>query len=224
MKWTAISLLALFLACTPGWAQREHAAAGFGMAGPSHVASTAGVNGRSFGVGVRGSFHSGFRGEHRRFDRFGNRFAGYYWPAYYPGYFGGLDPYWAIPDEPEAPLSQQPDNQPSVIVVQAAQQPAQPEAVQPPKLIEVPLNKPAQGDTVAATKPSLPTIFVLTDGQHLQAKRYVLTVDGVRLQQGTKERIIPLSALNLDATLAANHAQGIDLQIPENRNEITLGF
>jgi hypothetical protein len=37
-------------------------------------------------------------------------------------------------------------------------------------------------------------------------------------------RIVPLSAINMDATLAANHQRGLDLQIPENRQQITLGF
>ena len=194
------------------------------MAGPGHVANGASMNGRSFGAGVRGPFRPGLHGEDRRFDRFGGRFGGYYWPAYYPGYFGDFDSYWTIPDEPDSPPQPEYGNQPPVIVMQAAEQPTRPEPPQPPKLIEVPLDSPAQGNSEAASKPSPPTIFILSNGERLEVRRYLLTVDGVRLQQGLKERIIPLSAVNLDATVAVNHEHGIDLQIPENRNQIMLGF
>ncbi len=109
-------------------------------------------------------------------------------------------------------------------MLQAAEQPRQQDPAPSPKLIEVPLDNPAQAKNESASKPSPPAIFILSDGEHLEARRYVVTVDGVRLQQGLKERSIPLSALNLDATVAANHEHGIDLQIPENRNQIMLGF
>ena len=229
MKWTAFSLLALSLTCIPVWAQRGQAASD-GMAGQGRASNSAGVNGRSFAPGVRGPFRQGFCGEGRCFDRFGSRYGGYYWPGYYPGYFGDFDyswnigDYWTFPDEREAPPQTQAGNQPSVIVLQAAEPAAPPASAQPPKLIEVPLDNPAQGKNESASKPSPPAVFILSDGEHLEARRYMVTVDGVRLQQGLKERIIPLSALNLDATIAANHEHGIDLQIPENRNQIMLGF
>ena len=38
------------------------------------------------------------------------------------------------------------------------------------------------------------------------------------------QRTIPLSAVNLSETVAANRERGIDLKIPKNKAEITLGF
>jgi hypothetical protein len=35
---------------------------------------------------------------------------------------------------------------------------------------------------------------------------------------------IPVSALDLDATIAANHERGIEVPIPRDRNTVFLGF
>jgi hypothetical protein len=39
-----------------------------------------------------------------------------------------------------------------------------------------------------------------------------------------QRRNVPLSLLDLGATLSANRERGIDLRIPDDRNEISLGF
>lgn len=38
------------------------------------------------------------------------------------------------------------------------------------------------------------------------------------------QRTIPLTAINLDATAAANRERGIDLKFPTNKSEIMLSF
>jgi hypothetical protein len=45
----------------------------------------------------------------------------------------------------------------------------------------------------------------------------------VQVEQGDTQRTIPLSALNVDATVAANRARGLDLKIPA-KGQIMLGF
>jgi hypothetical protein len=37
-------------------------------------------------------------------------------------------------------------------------------------------------------------------------------------------RIVPFDKLDIDATISANRERGIDLRIPADRNEISLGF
>jgi hypothetical protein len=46
----------------------------------------------------------------------------------------------------------------------------------------------------------------------------------LRIAAQGNQRTIPLSALDLKATLAANHERGIDLKIPTNQSQISLGF
>ena len=74
--------------------------------------------------------------------------------------------------------------------------------------------------------PSLtpPAVFILSNGERLESSHYVLTVNSLRVQQGETQRTIPLSAVNLDATIAANHEKGIDLKIPKNNSEVLLSF
>ena len=86
------------------------------------------------------------------------------------------------------------------------------------QVIEIPGNKNA----IVRVLP--PTIFVLASGERLEARRYVLTASNLSLSIGRQERIVPLDVLDIDATVAANHVRGIDLRIPESRNEISLSF
>ena len=82
----------------------------------------------------------------------------------------------------------------------------------------------AQADQ-PAPKPTPPAVFILSNGETLESSHYVVTADSIRLQQGSGvERTIPLSTLNRDATVAANQKRGINLQIPSNKNQITLSF
>jgi len=84
--------------------------------------------------------------------------------------------------------------------------------------------KGAQSNSRQASRPIPPTVFIFTNGDRLESSHYVVTVDSLRLQQDGKQRTIPLSALNLNSTIAANRERGIDLKIPKNKTEIMLGF
>jgi len=76
----------------------------------------------------------------------------------------------------------------------------------------------------AEIKPLPPTIFVLTNGEKLETQRYLLTASNLSVTVRREQRTVPLQMLDLDATLAANRDRGIDLRIPNDRNEISLRF
>jgi hypothetical protein len=82
----------------------------------------------------------------------------------------------------------------------------------------------AQDKNQPGSNPTSPAVFILSNGDRLESSRYLLTADSLCVQQGQTQRTIPLSAVNLNATIAANRERGIDLKIPKNRAEITLGF
>ena len=90
--------------------------------------------------------------------------------------------------------------------------------VQSPQLIEVPLPKDA------VVKPQPPALFVLTNGEKLESRRYVLSADSLQIDVGRRQRTIPISDLNVDATIAANQQRGIDVAIPQDRSSLFVGF
>jgi hypothetical protein len=77
---------------------------------------------------------------------------------------------------------------------------------------------------LAAAKELPPTIFILANGERLETKRFVLTASLLTVRIGRQQRTIPLQMLNIDATVTTNHERGIDLQVPDDRNEISLSF
>jgi len=89
---------------------------------------------------------------------------------------------------------------------------------EPPKVIEVPLQK------TSTLKQLPPALFVLNDGEQLESRRYVLSAGSLQIQIGLKQRTIPVSDLNLDATVAANRQRGLELTIPQDRNSMFLSF
>jgi len=96
------------------------------------------------------------------------------------------------------------------------------------QLIEIP--------AASSAKPAEPlpaAIFVLTSGERLEARRFLLTSTSLSVQvlsvqanrgQRVTGLVIPIEALDLDATVAASRERGIQLQIPADRNEISLSF
>lgn len=174
------------------------------------------VGGAHSGGAHSGGGHGFPGGGHRGYSRYRN-YGGFYATGYYPYWDGGWDEGWDLPDSPEPPAE---GAAPSVIVLQSRddnRQPARPP--ESPKLIELPDAKDA-----AAPKPDLPTLFVFANGDKLEARRYTLTPDSVRLEIGRQQRTIALDKLNIDATIAANHERGIDLKFPTDENQIFLGF
>lgn len=221
------SLLAVALICTSGWAQRgamhsggaRSAGQGPGWSHPSHNGSLFGGKGSIGLVGPSGC-------------RRGNCFdcGGWYSPSYWPGYYwgyspydvGGLDPYWELgePEEAQPPSSQQP----TVIVMREPEQRTPSAPAASPKVIEVPPARTADSKQIVPPKATPPAVFILTNGQRLEAKRYLLTQDTLQIQHGRDQQTISLDEVNLQATIAANRERGLDLQIPENKNQLMLGF
>jgi len=168
--------------------------------------------GRGFGngpfLGRRGFGRSGYGG-----------YGAYLAPWYYPDY--GLDWGWDLgpsdyyPQPPAEPAS------PAVVALQSRDdnRPSAP-TPQSPKLIELPETK--ESGTAARAEP--PTVFVFTNGERLEARRYTLTPDSLHVEINRRQRTIPLSRLNLDATIAANRERGIDLKVPTDKSQIFLGF
>ena len=70
----------------------------------------------------------------------------------------------------------------------------------------------------------MPAVFVLTNGERLEAHRYMLTADHLSVTVDRQQRTFPLTMLDLKGTMAANRERGTDLRIPADRNEISLGF
>lgn len=87
------------------------------------------------------------------------------------------------------------------------------------KLIEIP-----EDPSAPPSKSLPPTVFVLRNGERLEAYHYAIMEGSLRIAVDGKQRTIPVAALDRKATIAANHERGIDLKIPTNQSEIVLGF
>jgi len=84
--------------------------------------------------------------------------------------------------------------------------------------------KPTRGKEQPPAKPAPPAVFILANGERLESSNYFLTSDSLQVEQGETQRTIPMAKVNVNATLAANHQRGINLKIPANTHQITLGF
>ena len=168
-----------------------------------------GAGGGSTGRNAAGNSGASRRstGAHRRHGRaFGGGFiGGYIDPFWYDGYGQPIIEYEApAPMAPPAPPAQM----------------AMPERIPTaPKLTEIPMAPKAP-----ASKTLPPAVFILASGEKIESRHYLLTADRVQLTVARKRRSIPLEALDLDATLAANQRRGLELHIPASESEISLGF
>jgi hypothetical protein len=101
------------------------------------------------------------------------------------------------------------------VVVQRTLEPVVPKS----QVIEI---SPAANSAAARLPP--PTIFVLANGERLESRRFVLTASLLSVSIERQQRSVPVGQLDINATVAANHERGIDLRIPDDRNEISVGF
>ena len=110
---------------------------------------------------------------------------------------------------------------PVVLIQQHDQSQSQTHETPPikPRTIEV----PGQNNLVAA-KPVPPIIFILTNSELLETRRFVLTVSQLSVSIDHQERVIPIDMIDIDATIAVNRERGIDLRIPVDQSEISLSF
>ena len=106
-------------------------------------------------------------------------------------------------------------------ISRSGQRPTAPKDAHPinAKLIEVPA-----GPGPPPAKPRQPTVFVLKSGERIEVRRYTITGGTLRLAAEGKQRTIPLAALDLTASTAANRERGVNLRIPANPSEIVMGF
>lgn len=194
------TLLAASLLTSSSWAQRG----GGGHAGGGHVpgARSAAPHGHS-GPGTR---HRGFGS--RRLERGGWNNYGY---GAYPYLFGDD---WYDGQEGDALT----DQTPAHVIVQRVREESPPKPLPPAQVINI----PSAGSSLARSLP--PTVFILSNGEKLESDRYVLTANSLSVNVHRSLRTIPLEMLDIDATLAANHDRGIELRVPNDRNEVSLRF
>lgn len=180
---------------------------------PSNLSSGGlGPVGGVIGTNPAGQSGAGRMGLGARHHRFGRAFGG----------FGFIDPTWwyggyysePVVIEREVPVQPAPPPPPQQIVMPEPQR-----VPTAPKLTEIPATRNAESSR------RLPAaVFVLTGGERIESRHYLLTVNGVQLTVDRKRRSIPLEALDLRATIAANRERGLDLQIPVGGSEVLLGF
>ncbi|HEY6338954.1 MAG TPA: hypothetical protein VIW68_10700 [Candidatus Sulfotelmatobacter sp.] len=116
---------------------------------------------------------------------------------------------------------EQPDVEPpaSGPVAQVMTPPVPEPALRQSQLIEIPsvANSPAAKVPPAA-------VFILATGERLEARRFILSASALSITVDRQQRTVPLEMLDLHATISANRDRGIDLRIPDDRNEISLSF
>jgi hypothetical protein len=172
--------------------------------GGSRGGAAAGHSGGGSGRGIRGSVSARpFPRNHFHQNRAGSYFYPYLFPYDEPYEYD--EPYpERVPQQPPAP---------TYLQAQAPQPPLQ------PKLIEVP-----GAANVANVKPLPPAIFILNTGERVETSRFLLRASDLSVTVDRRQRTIPFNQLDLNATLAANHERGINLDIPADPNEISLRF
>jgi hypothetical protein len=97
-----------------------------------------------------------------------------------------------------------------------------------PRTAEPPIPKGQVIEIPSAANPNakalLPTIFILANGERLETRHFVLTARLLSVSIDRHQRTVPLDMLDINATINTNHERGIDLRIPDDRNEISLSF
>ncbi|MGC2210841.1 MAG: hypothetical protein WA532_12095 [Candidatus Korobacteraceae bacterium] len=168
------------------------------------------------GAGRARSGLSGFsRGRNFRNNNFGNSNLGN--SLIYPGWYGDDydEPYYEQDGPPE---EYGPPLMPPPTMAQGGNM--RPRRVPTgPKITELPVSA---GSTASAPPPA--ALFILTNGERIETRQYLVTYNQVQLTVDRQPRTIPLSTLDMNATLAADRERGIDLRIPAGRNEVSLGF
>ncbi len=88
-----------------------------------------------------------------------------------------------------------------------------------PLVIEIP-----SAPNAGAAKLSPLAVFILANGERVETRRFLLTASVLTLSIDRRQRDVPFHMLDINATISANRERGIDLRIPLDRNEISLGF
>jgi len=172
--------------------------------------------------------------------------SGMFGRGYYPvGYFDPLDWDYMYPSDYSVPA------QPSVIVLQPRAAPVVPEPPSPPahpllielqgdRYVEIDGENPA-GTRLIEPQPPRATrsqsltaslrpdaLLIFRDGHREQVSGYAITgrflyATANYYTEGTWNRKIELSSLNLPATVRANQSRGINFHLPSASNEVIVG-
>jgi choline dehydrogenase-like flavoprotein len=162
-------------------------------------------------------FPRGTHGERNRaFNRFNRWNNGYGYGAGYPYIIGDYEPFWGDEEEGQGPPPEG-NGPPAEMARHERPMPERP--IPNAQVIEI----PAAAKT-AEIKPIPPTVFVLTNGERFEAQKFLLTASNLSVTVQRQQRTIPMQMLDYDATLAANRDRGIDLRIPNDRNEVSVRF
>ena len=172
--------------------------------------------GRTVGIGSPNFFprHPGANLRRHR-DGFGAIWSPWGW---------GSDDYpWNLTSSYEQPIN---PALPEVIVVGNKEpRPTAATPVEPPKIIEVSQSNEAANFTKGLAYGTAPaTAFVLKNGNQFESCHYLLTAQFLQVDVDREPRRIPVSDINVDATIAANRQRGIELYVPRDRNTVFLSF
>jgi hypothetical protein len=221
-RWLAVAALGAGLLVTPAWAQRRGGGGGGGFGGHAGFASHGGFAGggmsASRGFGSSGSFrgpHFGGGFSRPGFSR-GPRFVTR-WPYYgYGGYYGY--PYYGYPysgDDSYYPSDNYADNG-GYASDPGEQQQQQAEINRLEDEVE---RLRQQRSSTASQTPSKNDMHSLTelvfqDKHTEEVQNYAIVGQTFWVFDGKMQRI-PLSALDVSATVKANEARGVDFQLPQ---------
>src|SRR5438477_3460359 len=196
------ALLALLVASLPAQLLAQRMGAISSARGGISVHSNSG--GHNFGGGGRARGFVGVRESGRfRHQRYG--YVAGDFPYYLPDYESG----WPEADNGEV------TNEAPLVRVHDESSMREPERPLPAQVIEIPNVSKSREN-----RPLPPTIFVLTTGEKLETQRYLLTASSLSVTVQRSQRTIPIQMLDYDATVAANRDRGVDVRIPNDRNEI----
>jgi len=194
--WRAASLALLLASSLTPSLEAQRAGAGF--------RGFAKVNGQSGRFSQRAFSNAQFSGQFRHRDGLGAFLSPYFLP--------NDESYWWQEPGPE-PVGAEPA--PEVVYAPFERERLPPDA----QVIEIP-----GAANQKEEKPPPPAIFVLIDGERVETERFVLTFSSLSVNVDRRERVIPLEAVDLAATTAANRERGINLRIPADHNEVSLSF
>ena len=183
-----------------------HGAMGAGSRYGSHYGSLGA--GRSFGRGGR-SFG---RNNYRFSNRFGYGYGGYPYGGYY-GYLPGIDPYWWWDTYPSDDADQRAMademNQENLEEQQALREQDQ-DAYGPSR----PMRRPAQPAASNEAENDPATVLIYRDRHQREVRNYAIVDDMIYVFTPQRTERVPLSVIDVPATVQANQDRGVDFRLP----------
>jgi len=224
-RWLAVAALGAALTAAPVWGQRRGGGAGSfgghgGFASHSSFASHSGMGSRGFGFSgsVRGpAFGGGFNRPFFHHPHFGTSRRYLAYPGYYGYPYYGY-PYYGYPsyyDNWGYETSDSYADDGGYAPVQGDQQQAEIDRLED----EVNRLRRQRSTETKSQVPSKTDLFSLTelvfqDKHTREVQNYAIVGETFWVFDGPQSRKIPLSELDVAATIKANDARGVDFQVP----------